>query len=145
MSPLSRGLHQHESGVRDVDDAQPLPVSEIRKQFGHKLALDDVTLSVRAGEVVAIPPPEKSAGARRAAALAGRFGDVDRPQAVRGPLRQEHAATEQGRQLASAERLRRKRRKRTHDVVDAAELDRHQSPEPASTYDKARRVHARGS
>jgi ATPase subunit of ABC transporter with duplicated ATPase domains len=32
----------------------PLQVSEIRKQFGHKLALDGVTLSVRAGGAVAI-------------------------------------------------------------------------------------------
>jgi hypothetical protein len=60
---------------------------------------------------------------RRAAALAGRFDDVDRPQAVGGSLREQHAASEQGSQLAGAEWLRRKRRKRTHDVVDAVELD----------------------
>lgn len=60
---------------------------------------------------------------RRAAALAGRFDDVDRPQAVGGSLRELHAASEQGSQLAGAEWLRRKRRQRTHDVVGAVELD----------------------
>jgi hypothetical protein len=60
---------------------------------------------------------------RGAAALAGRFDDVDRPQAVGGPLREQHAASKQGRQLARAKWLWRKRRKRTHDVVGAVKLD----------------------
>jgi hypothetical protein len=73
---------------------------------------------------------------RGAAALAARCDDVDRPQAVGGPLRELHAASEEGSQLAGAERLRRKRRKRPHDVVGAVELD------PAST---SRRCRAPGS
>jgi hypothetical protein len=60
---------------------------------------------------------------RRAAALAGRFDDADRPQAVGGPLREQHAASKERSQLAGAEWLRRKRRQRTHDVVGAVELD----------------------
>jgi hypothetical protein len=60
---------------------------------------------------------------RRAAALAGRFDDVDRPQAVGGPLRELHAASQEASQLAGAEWPRREWRKRTRDVVGAAELD----------------------
>ncbi len=60
---------------------------------------------------------------RRAAAVAGRFDDLDRPQAVGGPLREQRAAPEQRSKLARAEWPRRKRRKRTHDVVGAVQLD----------------------
>jgi hypothetical protein len=60
---------------------------------------------------------------RRGPALAGRFDDVDRPQAVGGPLREQHAAPEEGSQLAGAEWPRRERRERTYDVVGTVELD----------------------
>ena len=60
---------------------------------------------------------------RRAAALAGRFDDVDRAQAVGGPLRELQTASQEGSQLAGAEWPRRKRRKRAHDVVGAVQLD----------------------
>ena len=60
---------------------------------------------------------------RHAAALAGRFDDVDRPQAVGRALREHRAASEQASQLAGAEWLRRKRRKRPHDVIGSVQLD----------------------
>jgi hypothetical protein len=60
---------------------------------------------------------------RRAAALAGRFDEVDRPQAVGGSLRELDAASEEACQLAGAEWLRREWRKRTHDVVGVVQLD----------------------
>jgi hypothetical protein len=59
---------------------------------------------------------------RARAALAGRFDDVDRSQAVGGPLR-DICCIRAGSQLAGAEWLRRKARKRTHDVLGAAELN----------------------
>ena len=49
---------------------------------------------------------------RRAPALAGRLDDVDRAQAVGGPLRELQTASQEGSQLAGAEWLRRKLRKR---------------------------------
>jgi hypothetical protein len=60
---------------------------------------------------------------RRAAALAGRFDDVDRSQAVGRSLREHRAAIEQGSQVTGAEWLGRKRRKGTHDVVGTVELN----------------------
>jgi ABC-2 type transport system ATP-binding protein len=50
---VSGGFSEHEAGVPNQDGAEPLRVAGIRKRFGHKLALDDVPLSVRAGEAVA--------------------------------------------------------------------------------------------
>jgi hypothetical protein len=60
---------------------------------------------------------------RRPAALAGGFDDLDRPQAVGGPLREQQAASEERSQLAGAEWLSRKRRQRTHDVVGVAQFN----------------------
>lgn len=69
---------------------------------------------------------------RRAAALASRFDDLDRPQAVRGSLREEHAAPKHLRQVACAERLSWKRWERAENVARAAELDAAKHvPEPA--------------
>ena len=70
---------------------------------------------------------------RRAAALAGRFDDVDRRQPVGGPLRELRAASEEASQLAGPEWLGWKWRKRTHDIAGAVELD------PAEHFAKASR------
>jgi energy-coupling factor transporter ATP-binding protein EcfA2 len=51
---MGRGFSEHQSGLPNQDGAEPLRVAGISKQFGHKLALDDVSLSVRAGEAVAV-------------------------------------------------------------------------------------------
>ena len=55
--------------------------------------------------------------------FAGRLDDVDRPQAVGRALREQHAAPQNRSQLTGAKWLRGKRRKRTDDVGDPAQLD----------------------
>ncbi len=60
---------------------------------------------------------------RCAASLAGRFNDLDCPEAVHRPLREQHAALKHGGQLAGAEWLARKGWKHASDVVRVAQLD----------------------
>ncbi len=60
---------------------------------------------------------------RRASPLPGGLDDPDRPQAVDGPLGEPHIAAEQSRQLPRAERTRRKRRQRPHDILGSPELN----------------------
>ena len=56
-------------------------------------------------------------------ALTRRFEEVDGAQAVGGALREQPAAAKGRRQLPGAEGLRRERRQRRDDVIDAVELD----------------------